>query len=166
MNSKTTVKSKDIEGVEYDVDISTLRWRPSAYGIVVKEGKILLTKQHDTYHLPGGGVEFGERFEDTVIREVKEETGIVVTNPRLVDVNTSIFTYYSQETNKNVHNQTVLLFYACDFVHGELSMDGFEEYEKQVGEMPEWFPYSELESIMSKSTFDWKSVVVRYLSTC
>lgn len=164
MNSKTTVRSKDIEGVQYDVDTSELQWRPSAYGIVVREGKILLTKQNDTYHLPGGGVELGERFEDTVIREVKEETGIEVKNPRLVDVSSSFFTYFSDETNKNIHNQTILLFYACDYVGGELSIDGFDEGEKQVGGMPEWLEYSELESVKSKSTYDWKLVVRKYLS--
>lgn len=35
---------------------------------------------------PGGHVEYGESFRDSVIREVREETGIVISNPKLVGV--------------------------------------------------------------------------------
>lgn len=35
------------------------------------------------YTLPGGHVESGESFVDAVIREVKEETGLTILNPKL-----------------------------------------------------------------------------------
>lgn len=38
------------------------------------------------YTLPGGHVEAGESFVDAVIREMKEETGLDIKNPRLVGV--------------------------------------------------------------------------------
>jgi len=38
------------------------------------------------YTLPGGHVEQGESFVDAVIREMKEETGLDIKNPRLVGV--------------------------------------------------------------------------------
>lgn len=38
------------------------------------------------YTLPGGHVEPGESFVDAVIREMKEETGLDIMNPRLVGV--------------------------------------------------------------------------------
>ncbi|MDH3365447.1 MAG: NUDIX domain-containing protein [Thermoplasmata archaeon] len=59
-------------------------WRkPSvtADGLVTKDAKILLIRRgkepfKGMYALPGGFLEYGEKMEDCVIREVKEETGI------------------------------------------------------------------------------------------
>lgn len=50
----------------------------AAYGIVLKDNRILLTERRDVpvWVLPGGGVEAGETAEIAVIREVLEETGI------------------------------------------------------------------------------------------
>ncbi len=58
---------------------------------LVEDGnKILLQnrikKEWHGYALPGGHVEPGESFVDAVIREMKEETGLDVKNPRLVGV--------------------------------------------------------------------------------
>ncbi len=49
--------------------------------IIPYEGKIVLIKRMNEpykgyYALPGGIVEYGERVEDAVLREVEEETGI------------------------------------------------------------------------------------------
>jgi nucleoside triphosphatase len=49
--------------------------------IINPKGELLLMKSHkwpDRYVIPGGHVELGERVEQTVIREAKEETGLDV----------------------------------------------------------------------------------------
>jgi 8-oxo-dGTP diphosphatase len=59
-----------------------------AAAIIIRNGKLLLMQRHkpgrDYYTLPGGGVDLEETFEETCIREVKEETGLDVLSLRLV----------------------------------------------------------------------------------
>ncbi len=53
--------------------------------IVNDKGQILLQSRadNDRWGLPGGCQELGERFEDTIIREVKEETNLDITENNL-----------------------------------------------------------------------------------
>ncbi len=54
--------------------------RPSVRGIIVRDGKVAMvhSKKYDYYKFPGGGIEPGEDQIATLIREVKEESGLVV----------------------------------------------------------------------------------------
>jgi len=59
--------------------------------VILCNGKILLEKRkgepgRGKWSIPGGLVELGESVEQTVIREVKEETSLEVDNPELIDV--------------------------------------------------------------------------------
>ncbi len=59
--------------------------------VIICNGKILLEKRkgepgRGKWTIPGGLVELGEDTEQTVIREVREETNLEVEKPRLIDV--------------------------------------------------------------------------------
>ena len=61
------------------------RTRIGAYGLVLQRQRLLLCRISPSvpewagwWTLPGGGVEFGEHPEGAMIREVREETGLVV----------------------------------------------------------------------------------------
>jgi mutator protein MutT len=59
--------------------------------VLVCSGKILLEKRKNEpgkgkWSIPGGLVELGEEAEQTAIREVREETGLTVGKPELIDV--------------------------------------------------------------------------------
>ena len=60
---------------------------------------------------PGGHVEKGESFVDTVIREVKEETGLTIFSPRLCGV--------KNWTDKD-HGRYMVLFFKTDRFEGTL----------------------------------------------
>lgn len=81
------------------------------------------------YTLPGGHVEPGESFVDTVIREMKEETGLTVTDPRLAGVK-----QFPIENGRYI----VLLFKAIRWT-GEL-------VSSEEGQM-EWVEYGKLSEI-------------------
>lgn len=152
-----SVTATDIEGATYEVPADTLRWRPSAYGIVIKDGSLLVSKQFRGYDLPGGGIDLGEMPEEAVVREVKEETGLDVNNPRLIAVHSNFFKMPYAEDNDFA--QTLMVYYACDYVGGELSTDGFDEHEKHYADMPEWYPLDKLDDLNVASSHDFRPYV-------
>ena len=59
--------------------------RPGAYAILPRRGQLLLTWQGDPHfevQLPGGGIDPGESAITALHREVYEETGWRIANPR------------------------------------------------------------------------------------
>ena len=58
----------------------TVGKRPSARGIIIREGKIAMVHslKYDYYKFPGGGIEPGETMEQALIRETREEAGLAV----------------------------------------------------------------------------------------
>ena len=64
--NKSGLKEKDITEVVKRVKVM----------LINSNNAVLLAYSHNEYQFPGGHVEEGEELLDTVIREVKEETGI------------------------------------------------------------------------------------------
>ncbi|WP_460272975.1 NUDIX hydrolase [Celeribacter sp. ULVN23_4] len=63
------------------------RARPGAYAILPRDGQVLLTYQagiHHEFQLPGGGIDPGESPVTALHREVFEETGWRIAQPRLL----------------------------------------------------------------------------------
>jgi 8-oxo-dGTP diphosphatase len=158
-----TVTCYDVDGNAYSVSPDKLRWRPSAYAIVMKDGQLLTAKHFGRNNLPGGGIELGETPEEAVVRETKEETGIDVANPQFLAVAPQFFAWNNGDGTAQYY-QTLLLYYLCDFVGGEFSMEGFDSDEKVYAEMPEWYPLVSLDELKYTGTHDWRPVVKKVVA--
>ena len=113
--------------------------------LIQDEDKILLQNRIKEdwkgYTLPGGHVEIGESFVDAVKREMKEETGLEIKNPRLVGIKQ----FPQKNGNYEEGRYVVLLFKATEFTGDVVSSD--------EGQM-EWIRYDQVPEIETVDDFE------------
>lgn len=134
------------------------RERIAGRGIVVSDGKILLSHELNTgvYMTPGGGLEEGETLEECCKRELKEETGYDVKPIRhFLTINE-----YSFET-KYISN-----YFLCEVLgRGDQTLT---EIEVEHGIVPEWVDINmalEIFESFDSKTEDVRSLYIRELTT-
>ena len=109
--------------------------------ILNSQGQILLQSRadRDMWGLPGGCQELGERFQDTVIREVKEETNLDVKEEdlELIDIISGASRRNSYPNGDVVINNTVL--YCIKVYSGELKWNSESKNMKffDIDNLPE-----------------------------
>jgi 8-oxo-dGTP diphosphatase len=155
--SEQTVVCIGFDGKEYVTPVSELTWRPSAYGIVLKDGKVLVSRQTNGYDLPGGGFEADETAEQAVVREVLEETGVQSKVVRRASP--PITTYFKRTHKDGTCIESEMHYFVCAYVGGEISTKGFDENEKEYGLPAEWLDVSDLADITVASANDWRDLV-------
>ena len=120
----------EIDTKDYDINGTTVS-RPSARGIIIKDGKLAMIHsiKYDYYKFPGGGIEKNEQKENALIREVLEETGLDV-------IPQTIKEYGMVHRIKKGDYEDVFIqdnyYYLCDVednVH-EQKLDDYEKEEK------------------------------------
>jgi ADP-ribose pyrophosphatase YjhB (NUDIX family) len=90
--------------------------------VVDGKGRILLQRRSDSgnWALPGGAMDIGETFAESVIREVKEETGFDVRVERIVGIYSDpghVFAYDDGEVRQEFN-----ICLAATIVGGELAV--------------------------------------------
>jgi ADP-ribose pyrophosphatase len=89
-------------------------------GVVLIGGRVDLIRRgkeplRGRWVIPGGTVELGETLQEALVREMQEETGIVVRPREVVLVFDRI-----ERQGPSVEYHYVIIDYACDYVSGEL----------------------------------------------
>lgn len=82
----------------------------SVKGVLRQEDRFALLKnRRGEWELPGGKLEVGERFNECLVREFREELGIAVVCGRLLDV-----------VPHHFYDNIVVIIYSCDAETTEL----------------------------------------------
>lgn len=111
--------------------------------VVVHHGRVLLVRRgtepaRGQWSIPGGLVELGESLKEAIIREVCEETGLIVEPVELIELLDHIY----REDNR-VRYHYVIADYLCRVTGGELCA-GSDAAETRWAEHAEWNSHSAL----------------------
>lgn len=115
--------------------------RPSARAIILKDGKLaaIYSRKHSYYKIPGGGVEPGEDNVTAMMREVREEVGLVVLPDSVKEFG------YVHRIQKGMHEPVFVqdnFYYICD-VEAEGMQTELSENEREEDFVPVWVKLSE-----------------------
>lgn len=114
-------------------------------GVIIKKGKVLFSLRKDDevkeadsqWELPGGKIEFGETATECLMREIREETSLIVKPVKLVDcIWSNIW-----QTKDGGKIQPILIPFLCELESGVERPD-----KKEVQEI-KWFLSSELKKL-------------------
>ena len=161
IKAEKKVTCTDRHGNTYSVPANELVFRPSVYAVIIKDNRIFLSKQWDGYDFPGGGIELGETAEEALIREVNEETGMDVRVGNLVTCETSFFKMHS--SGQYVHS--LLLYYLCDIIGGQISTALQDESEKQYMDAPEWVNLEGIDHVKFYNSVDSLAILEKAQKT-
>ncbi|TSC83367.1 MAG: MutT/NUDIX family protein [Parcubacteria group bacterium Gr01-1014_17] len=141
---KKIVVCRALDGTTQEVDAGDLVFRPSVYGVAVRDGKVLLIPQWEAqfgpgYDFPGGGVGLGETIDEAFRREMKEETGL------------------------DVERGEVLLCESDFFIHPLTKKPYHTESEKQYAKKAEWVDIAKIRDLKFYNPIDSVALIEKAL---
>lgn len=97
-----------------------------SYGIIIKNEEIVLIKKangpyKDKLDLPGGTIEFCEKPEETLVREMREEVGINIKKFSLFDGNSTIVEWEHHGKPQQIHH--IVFFYIIEKYENEIKKE-------------------------------------------
>ena len=119
--------------------------RIAAYAVITRGEEILLCRlapkvaSKETWHLPGGGVDFGEHPADAVVREVHEETGLDVTVGEVAHIASAI------TGQKGTPRHAVRLYYDAVLADPSNATPSVQEVDGSTIDA-RWFPLDQVRS--------------------
>jgi ADP-ribose pyrophosphatase YjhB (NUDIX family) len=156
---KKTVICKDVFNKKYEVPVEDLDMRVGVYAVIIEDNKILLSRQWDGYSLIGGGVEKGETIEETVVREVAEETGLKMMPDKIIHHATTFF-----KRNEDMPaRQSVQLYFTHSQLRGKINNDKITDSEKTYTvDIPEWVDIDRIGKIKFRHSVSLASILKAY----
>lgn len=150
-----TVTCVGFDGERTEVPAADLIFRPSLYGVIIRDSKILLSSQWDGWDFPGGGMQPGERMDEAFEREVREESGLTAKRGKFVHVGESFFTH----PNTKKHYHTLLMYFLGEDVSGDKSIAHLSEDEKIYVREAQWIPLADLPKLKFYNSVDSVGII-------
>jgi len=160
MNTKNKkVMCSDIYGNERIVDSQKLSFRPSVYGVLIENNKILLSKQWDGYDFPGGGIEIYETIEEALKREFLEETGIEIEMIKPIACETSFFHPAHSKKYNNQYWNCPLMYFSVKKIGGNILNYQLSNEELNYADKPEWISLDQIHKIKFYNAVDSAKII-------
>jgi len=120
-------------------------------GVVVRDGRVLLIRRgkeplYGRWVVPGGTVELGETLEQAVVREMEEETGLVVEPLEVL----TVFDRIHREGGRILYHYVIVDF-LCEWRSGEAraASDALEAAWARPEDLPRFdLPQKALEVVL------------------
>lgn len=111
--------------------------REAARAIILQDDEVLMVYSpvNKDYKFPGGGIKEGESHQEALLREVREECGVILAEIR---GKFGLVVEYARprEVEYDVYRQNSY-YYLCR-VHPEFIGQSLDDYEQCLGLRPEW----------------------------
>ena len=122
--------------------------------IIRKENQIVIVQRKypphkDEWALPGGFIELGERVEEAVLREMKEETSLDVKIERLFNV-------YS-DPDRDPRGHMITIVYICNILEGSPKIMGGDD-----AKVAKFIDLGEIKNV--NLAFDHEKIITDYLN--
>lgn len=115
-----------------------INYREAVRAIILQDNNIFMvhTNKGD-YKFPGGGVKKAESHEDTLKREVREETGYIVN--KVVDKIGIVIERKLDEYEENSVFEMSSYYYLCEISDNKV-VQQLDDYESELDFQPLWIP--------------------------
>ena len=133
--------------------------RPVALGLLIKDGKLLVMRGYDKkkdnyfYRCLGGGIEYGEKSDEELRREFKEEIDLDIDIKKFLGIEENIFTY-----NGNLGHE-IVFYYDIDIKDEDLR-DEYKMVEDGKDDIAIWM---DIEDFKSKKEILYPDNIFRFL---
>lgn len=138
------------------IEGGTVFRRTAVRGIIQRDGKYLLIhSKYGDHKFPGGGMKKGESLEQTLFREVQEETGYLVRNK---SVSEGIIVHEKRKGDPDDLMEMDSYYFFCD-VEEKVGERNLDDYEQQYDYKVIWMTLNEAiannESVKNYENIPW-----------
>lgn len=118
---------------DYELEDSVFS-RPSARGVIFDDGgriALVYSQKEKYYKFPGGGIHKNEDKKEALIREVREETGLIVIPDSIEEFGSVLRRQKSNKIPNTIFEQENF-YYFCE-VENIITEQNLDEYEAEAG---------------------------------